>query len=101
MHRCNEIRKPEMLRLKHCIKVKSAPKIVEQKIGFQEKQQPLARISVGDFFNKLRRKASPPPKSAADLGFLKRDLRKLGSFLGGGEAKAAELQVFFTSPSFV
>ena len=75
-----------------CLQVKSAPEAIEQKTGLQEKQ-PLARISLEDFFTKLRRKISPPPKSAADLGFLKKDLRKLGSFLGGGEAKAADLQV--------
>ena len=74
--------------------VKSAPEVVEEKAaGLQsEAKPPLAKISVSDFFGKLKRKTSPP-KSAADLGFLKRDLGRLGKFLSGGEAKAAELQV--------
>ncbi len=81
------------------MQVKSAPEIAEQKAGLPG-QEPLARISLGNLLEQLKRKVSPPPKSAADLGFLKKDLGRLGSFLGGGEAKAAELQVSLQSLFF-
>lgn len=59
---------------------------------------PLAKFRVGALIDNLRRKAAPPPKSAADLGFLKKDLGRLGRFFGGGEAKAAEMQVTSIAP---
>ena len=78
------------------MQVKSAPELTTQKAGNHgATQQPLANIGIGDFIKKFKEKfSSPPPTSAADLGFLKKDIKKLGSFIGGGEAKAAELEVF-------
>ena len=79
-------------RLLSC-QVKTAPDVAAASAQNQFSRTPLAKLPFSGLAGKIKEKLFPPPKSAADLGFLKKDLRGAGKIFGAGEAKAAELEV--------